>query len=198
MKNRGRMHGTLFVVCLVGLSVAFWGCAEMKARLGGSPPAPPPQSPAEAPGPGHPAPQAPGPQKGPSPQPDTRWSPGSPRQAPSPAGGATAPGQAPGGETKHFVHVVKYWGESVSIIAGWYTGDIKNWEALAAANPDINPNRIVQGNRIRIPENLMIKHDPMPKEFVDSFYPKGPGKAKPSAPATPAEEEEPALFGPKK
>jgi hypothetical protein len=94
--------------------------------------------------------------------------------------------------------VVKYWGESVSIIAGWYTGDIKNWEALAAANPDINANRIVQGNRIRIPETLMIKHDPMPKEFVDSFYPKGPGKAKPSAPATPDGDEEPALFGPKK
>lgn len=193
MKSCGLRRGTAFVVCLVGLSVAFWGCADMKARMGGLKPEPPQPS-AEPSAQPPPAPQAPGSPQGPS-APTAPRRPGLP---PSTSAPGAVPGQASGVDTKYFVHVVKYWGESVSIIAGWYTGDIKNWEALAAANPDINPNRIVQGNRIHIPENMMIKHDPMPKEFVDSFYPKGPGKAKPSAPAAPAEEEEPALFGPKK
>ena len=33
------------------------------------------------------------------------------------------------------VHKVRYPGESVSIIAGWYTGEIDNWKVLAEVNP---------------------------------------------------------------
>jgi hypothetical protein len=96
-------------------------------------------------------------------------------------------------EVSYYVHTVKWPGESVSIIAAWYTGDLKNWEALAKANPNINPNRIFEGNKILIPENMLKTRIPMPKDFVDSFYPKPPSKPAPQ----PTREEEPELFGPK-
>jgi hypothetical protein len=103
--------------------------------------------------------------------------------------GKTEPQQ----EITYFEHTVKYSGETLSIIAGWYIKDIKSWKALAEANPDIDPKFIFTGNKIRIPEYLMKTHEPMPKEFVDSFYPQKPAKPIPPPP----EEEEPPLFAPK-
>jgi hypothetical protein len=103
----------------------------------------------------------------------------------------------PGPETVYFVHTVKWRGESVSIIAGWYTGDIQNWKVLKEHNPDINPNRIFEGNKIRIPEYLMKTKAPMSKEYVDGFYAKSPRK-EPGKPAPPLNNgDEPTLFGPK-
>ena len=102
----------------------------------------------------------------------------SPREAPLPRSEPVSPKPAPKGtlETKpkpkeaSYVHTVKWSGETVSIIAGWYTGDIENWKALAQANPNIKVNRILAGNKIFIPEPLMKTREAMPKEFVDRFY----------------------------
>jgi len=91
-----------------------------------------------------------------------------------------------------FMHTVKWSGETLSIIALWYTGDQANWKTIAQANPDLNPNRILNGREILIPERLMKTHDPLPREYVDRFYSKTK-KEKPKA-----QEEEPKLFGPKK
>lgn len=197
MKSRVRIVAKPVLAGLVGLSVLLGSCASQPRKTDvESPPGGP--SPATAPAqPGVYGPAVP-------------QAPDAPRvPAPGTFPGA-APGQIPQGpqeEQRYFVHTVKYSGESVSIIAGWYIGDIMKWEALAAANPNINPNRIVQGNKIRIPEKMMIRKDPMPKEFVDSFYQqkgtvqKGTGKPKgqpPPPPPTETTEEEPALFGPKK
>ena len=121
---------------------------------------------------------------------------------------STAPAVTPPGkpksipETATFVHTVKWRGESVSIIAGWYTGDIQNWKILKDYNPDINANRILEGNKIRIPEYLMKTKAPMTKEYVDSFYGRHPkkeaGRPAPPPPAASASDaDEPALFGPK-
>jgi hypothetical protein len=101
-------------------------------------------------------------------------------------------------KTSYYMHAVQWPGETVSIIAGWYTGDIENWKALVNANPDINPNLIVKGNKIRIPENLLKKKDPMPKNYVESFYQKHKEKV-PAVEASPPspEKEGPELFGPK-
>ncbi len=100
-----------------------------------------------------------------------------------------------------YVHTVKWSGETFSIIAGWYTGNIENWKALVKANPNINPNRIFEGNRILIPETLMKKRESMPKEFVDRFYSKTKKeKTQPKTPSrlTQTQEEELKLIGPKK
>ncbi len=119
-----------------------------------------------------------------------------PTPAPPPPAPAAAPAK-PVPEVSYYVHTVKWRGESVSIIAGWYTGDIQNWKVLAEHNPDINPNRIFEGNKIKIPENMMKTKTPMTKEYVDSFYTKSP-KAAPGKPAAaPDKEDEPKLFGPK-
>ncbi|MBI4850166.1 MAG: LysM peptidoglycan-binding domain-containing protein [Nitrospirae bacterium] len=109
-----------------------------------------------------------------------------------------APVQPGPPQISYFVHTVKWPGETVSIIAGWYTGDIQNWKALAEANPDINPGRIHEGMKINIPEDMIKTRDPMPKEFIDSFYPKAVIEKAPPKVTPPPVEEEPPLFGPKK
>lgn len=127
----------------------------------------------------------------------------------------------------YYVHTVKQPGESLSIIAKWFTGDLKNWETLAKHNPAINPNRIFFGDKIRIPRHLMIRHDPMTLEFIEESQPKSRQRVSPAAPPKktgekllkekpekaveveeeepqpavvqpePEPEEEPFLFGPK-
>jgi LysM repeat protein len=107
----------------------------------------------------------------------------------------TLPEKTPGPREAYYIHTVKWSGESLSIIAAWYTGDLQNWKALAEANPDVNPKRIRQGMKIKIPERLLTVKSPMTKEHVDSFYPKAKKPAPERAPATP--DDEPKLYGPK-
>src|SRR4030067_1431696 len=76
-----------------------------------------------------------------------------------------APGVPTVSPDNYYTHTVRWTGETVSIIAGWYTGDIENWKALGEANPGLNPNRISEGLKILIPKKLIINHGPMPKEF---------------------------------
>lgn len=105
-------------------------------------------------------------------------------------------GPAPKTEVYH-THTVKWPGESLSIIAGWYTGDVQNWKEVAEANPDINPNRIHEGMKILIPERMMTTKAPMTRDHVESYYPKAKKTVtKPSSSSHP-KEEEPVLYGPK-
>ena len=69
----------------------------------------------------------------------------------------------------HFEHVVKWPGETLRIIAKWYTGDAENWPALADANPQIDYNKIRKGNIIYIPENLLKNKKALPKTFISSY-----------------------------
>jgi hypothetical protein len=73
--------------------------------------------------------------------------------------------QAPG-----FVHTVSLSGETLSLIAKWYTGSLNNWHQLAAANPQIDPNRIFIGNEIVIPEELLTTREPLPQSFLDQTH----------------------------
>ena len=99
----------------------------------------------------------------------------------------------------YYIHTVKWSGESLSIIAGWYTGDIKNWKILAEANPDMDPKVVVVGQKIRIPENVMTIRSPMTKAHVDKFYPKTVKQEKDKMRSTPSEQKDeiPTLYGPK-
>lgn len=96
-----------------------------------------------------------------------------------------------------FVHKVQWEGESLSIIAKWYTGHMRNWKLLVRGNPTDDPNRIRIGEEISIPERILKTREPLPESFVDRFgpRPKTPEKEKPP-PAIP-KEEPPELFGPK-
>jgi hypothetical protein len=83
---------------------------------------------------------------------------------------AKLPSWAKGSESKaaYHYHKVRYPGESLSVIAEWYTGDVENWPYLAKANSKIDPEHIIIGTTVLIPKNLLHTSKPMPKEFVEA------------------------------
>lgn len=186
IRSGQRLHLLKLVVPLGG--IALWMCAGCAAKKADLPPPPSqvqPQAPATVP-----------PPSVPGRSPAIRG--GAPGGWPPGRDVGTSPSDLRSGPM--LVHKVRYPGESVSIIAGWYTGEIDNWKVLAEVNPNINPNVINEGTRINIPEYMLKTREPMPREYVDSFYPKSRSKSKGTgsrgqspAPA----DEEPTLFGPK-
>ena len=69
-------------------------------------------------------------------------------------------------QESYYAHKVRWEGETLSLIAKWYTGDQRNWKALAKANPWLNPNDISTGHKIFIPRNLLKTSKRMPHDFV--------------------------------
>ena len=65
-----------------------------------------------------------------------------------------------------FFHQVRWEGETLSLIAKWYTGDWKNWKALAEVNPWVEPNNMFTGLKVKIPRQLLKNQKEMPREFV--------------------------------
>ena len=190
MRSGHRLHLLKLVVPLGG--IALWICAGCAAKKADLPPPPPPQVQPQTPRSGPYLPSVPG-------------------QSPAKRGGAPAGGYPPSGRDvgqppadlrsgPMLVHKVRYPGESVSIIAGWYTGEIDNWKVLAEVNPGLNPNVIHEGIKINIPESMLKTRETMTREYVESFYPKLKSKSKGTGSSgqssTPDDEETP-LFGPK-
>jgi len=70
---------------------------------------------------------------------------------------------------KCYRHTVRWPGESMSLIAKWYTGSAKNWRKLAKANPRINPNRIKKGNVIVIPPAQLKTKAPLPQKVAARY-----------------------------
>ncbi|MEE4262661.1 MAG: LysM domain-containing protein [Desulfobacteraceae bacterium] len=66
-------------------------------------------------------------------------------------------------------HTVRWPGESLSLIARWYTGASRNWQKLARANPRLNPNRIKKGNVIVIPAELLKTQEPLPEKIAARY-----------------------------
>ena len=66
-------------------------------------------------------------------------------------------------------HTVRWTGESLSLIARWYTGSYGNWRKLAKANPRINPHRIKKGNVIMIPPALLKTKKPLPQKVAAKY-----------------------------
>ncbi len=71
----------------------------------------------------------------------------------------------------YFEHQVKWSGETLALIAKWYTGRYGNWRAIARANPGLNPNRIAVGNIIYIPPEMMKIKKPLPLKVVAKTLP---------------------------
>jgi len=69
----------------------------------------------------------------------------------------------------YYKHTVRWPGESLSLIASWYTGSSKNWRKLAKANPRLNPNRIKDGNVIIIPPSLLKTRVPLPQKVAAKY-----------------------------
>ncbi len=191
MRSGHRIPLVKLVVPLGG--IALWVCAGCAAKKADIPPPPPPQVQPQTQGPAQPPP------------------PPVPGQSPANRGGSAPGGWPPSGggvgqtpadlrSGPMLVHKVRYPGESVSIIAGWYTGDIENWKILAEVNPGLNPNVIHEGMKINIPESMLKKREPMTREYVESFYPKLKSKSKGTGShgqPSRSDDDETPLFGPK-
>ena len=59
-----------------------------------------------------------------------------------------------------FTHIIKK-GQLLGDLAKWYTGNVNNWPKIAAANPNIIPNKMPVGSVIIIPTNLLKTTTPM-------------------------------------
>jgi iron uptake system EfeUOB component EfeO/EfeM len=69
-------------------------------------------------------------------------------------------------ENLPFFHQVRWEGETLSMIAKWYTGDWRNWKALAKVNPWLKPDNMFTGLKVKIPRQLLKNQKDMPREFV--------------------------------
>jgi len=92
----------------------------------------------------------------------------------------------------HLVHRVRWPGESLSIIAKWYTGEFNNWKALADFNPKLKPDRIWVGQEILVPKGLLRTRESLPQSFVSQFAGRSKKKKSP-----PKEDNALPLFGPR-
>jgi len=98
----------------------------------------------------------------------------------------------------YFAYTVKQNGETMEVIANWYTGNATNWKSIAKANPKLNPNHLVAGNEIYIPSKMLKTRQPIPESpsasTADTPIPEPTTVEKK---VTPVEEEEIKIFGPK-
>ncbi|MGB2687721.1 MAG: LysM domain-containing protein [Desulfobacterales bacterium] len=98
-------------------------------------------------------------------------------------------------EPRFYLHKVRWPEETLSHIAKWYTGTVKNWKAIAKANPELDPKKIDTGDTISIPEDLLTSRKPMPLSFMRASVRK---KSIPSSSSnkTSIKSESPKLFRP--
>ncbi|MBN1849267.1 MAG: hypothetical protein JW932_11855 [Deltaproteobacteria bacterium] len=83
-------------------------------------------------------------------------------------------------QENHFEHIVKWPGETLKIIAEWYTHDAENWSCLVDANPQINQDNLLKGNIIYIPGHLLKNTKPLPESFMSSYNQKTKPSPRPS------------------
>jgi len=109
-------------------------------------------------------------------------------------------GQAEEAKQDVYVHTVEWPGETLPMIAQWYTGNKDNGKVLAKTNFDIAAEHLAVGDQVRIPLELMKNNKKMPKEFLATFSAKDRvAPKKPSSKTKPAPEkkEEFQPYGPK-
>ena len=93
----------------------------------------------------------------------------------------------------YYIHIVRWDGETMSLIARWYIGQYESWKLLARHNPEINPNNIHIGDRVWIPKKDMKTSEQMPKTFVNKYSKNKKNKQIKKPKTKPALE----LYGPK-
>ncbi len=73
-------------------------------------------------------------------------------------------------EVRYFEHMVEYKGETLGLIARWYTGKADNWKILLDHNAGIDVRRMRAGTMVRIPQALLVRQDLLPRSYVEKFY----------------------------
>ncbi|MCB0338513.1 MAG: LysM peptidoglycan-binding domain-containing protein [Bdellovibrionales bacterium] len=65
-----------------------------------------------------------------------------------------------------YLHTVKHEGETLALIAKWYSGDSANWTRISEYNGQIAGGVIHIGDRLRIPKSLFLASYPLPKSWL--------------------------------
>lgn len=73
-------------------------------------------------------------------------------------------------EELYHSHYVIYPGETLGIISSWYSGTPNNWQAISAANDNLDPGKVQLGQQIKIPTNIITNYQPITQEYVSKFY----------------------------
>lgn len=68
-----------------------------------------------------------------------------------------------------FKHKIEHPGETLGLIAKWYTNKSSNWVLIAEANPDIRPNHLQLGQIIAVPRSIMVRSTAISQEFINAF-----------------------------
>jgi len=65
-----------------------------------------------------------------------------------------------------YLHTVQWPGETLALIAEWYTGDSRNWTILSDFNAGYGSDAVRVHEVILIPKFLLITTTPLPRSFV--------------------------------
>jgi|GEM_PF-2142159 len=79
-------------------------------------------------------------------------------------------------------HTVQHPGESLSIVAAWYLGDLREWPKLLRANPKLDPTVLTLGQQLRIPALFISRRSPLTLEFVKERVGISPRRGSPGRP----------------
>ena len=93
----------------------------------------------------------------------------------------------------YYIHIVKWEGETLSVIARWYIGHYEDWKLLAIHNPELNPDNIHVGDKVWIPKDDMKTLKQLPAVFLNKASKKKASKKIDRNEKTPPIE----LYGPK-
>jgi hypothetical protein len=66
----------------------------------------------------------------------------------------------------YYEHKVQFPGETLSIIASWYTGRADNWPRIRDANPGLRPEAMRIGQFVYIPRHLVVNDRPLTQDAV--------------------------------
>lgn len=61
------------------------------------------------------------------------------------------------------VHRIRFRGETLEVISAWYTGSRRLWPVIVERNPGLNPRRLRVGSSIKIPGELVMRTQPLPR-----------------------------------
>lgn len=87
-------------------------------------------------------------------------------------------------------HKIKFPGETLGIIAAWYTGSATNYQKIEKANPGVKSTALHIGQTIKIPDQLVKQRKVLTKDFVSKARQAVVPKQAPAPKAT--EDKEPA------
>lgn len=76
--------------------------------------------------------------------------------------------QAQSCPSEYLIHRITIPGENLGIIAMWYTGDETTWRNFYIPASSGTIRRLKRGDRIFVPNRLIIRSKPLPKDFVDA------------------------------